>query len=591
MDDGMDNNTVTTTVKDNLSQIKYHDYFLSEQRIGEMIKAQAKHMTQSLAKVAILTLKDGIASIDLSVSKSDMDREFLAVIAACNLVDGIKECLLQGGDILQEAVHWNFDFKKFLKQYDAENNESGGVIVELQRSVDEIEALKPSAEPEPSLAELVAHSVKLDRAQSHYLVIYNDRREKELASAGSASGHDDDMFEDSAEYEQYAKKVAAITAKFNKEASRNHLQRQIDYKSKVERRNVIQQEIDARRDYQEKAVIVKSLVASYTTAISQIIMKVKNVVKEFPEIESKLSGHVTLPHTGQYFNDPYQHPTNLTAIYEILYCGFNKANMVIFCKMLMELLADETSQSESASNPMKAVSSFTRRLRRWQQMDLFKYMDQDKLFTITLLRNYHPQSKIRVDGLTYILRYANTLVTNGEEQNPNSLPLFTALTEWIEILVQSQQLKNIGGSNNSDKKPAATPANNNNNKAGVVTRTEQVAAAQTAPPSRPATTVPRRVLTMAEGLYSERIGPERGLCIVGYKAGTVWPYTATDKVCSKCHGSDANKKCNPPCLGLSPCDKCKLFGHKTSQCLQQLTSKRSYARAAAEAEGDEEFDN
>ena len=155
-----------------------------------------------------------------------------------------------------------------------------------------------------------------------------------------------------------------------------------------------------------------------------IANKIKSVIDEFyPDIKRKLQGKIKL-YNGNFSTDPFT-SQNLAGLYMALYTEYNKANISIFCKQLLDLL-DEKSYAD----PTKAISEVTSELKQWNQLDLYQYMDQDKLFVMSLIRKLSTSGDVRKRAIERILLTAQK-IENAEisPEHLGQLPLFDDLKD------------------------------------------------------------------------------------------------------------------------------------------------------------------
>ena len=96
---------------------------------------------------------------------------------------------------------------------------------------------------------------------------------------------------------------------------------------------------------------------------------------------------------------------NLSGMFALLHQEYNKITMGAFCDYLMALMSESSSKEESSKNPQVQLKRMDKHLKMWLDMDLEKFMTPDHLFTICLLRSYHPDTVIRSDGVRHILEY------------------------------------------------------------------------------------------------------------------------------------------------------------------------------------------
>jgi len=195
----------------------------------------------------------------------------------------------------------------------------------------------------------------------------------------------------------------------------------------------------------------------------------------------------------------------------------------------------------------------------------FNNMTQDHLYTITLLRTYHPSSNIRRDGVRHVFEFARELELNqnlrraaGEYAN---MPLYTELVRWIkDVHVKGMQFS----TNTRGFKPSSTPSLSSVTPFSPKTPSLELAATgveavdkQGAGTVKPKRGPPPPTGPIATGPYDDEITRDRNLyCSDGFL------YIATKKQCENCTHS-------PRCFNRR-CRKCTLYGHRDEQCAQRV---------------------
>jgi hypothetical protein len=138
-----------------------------------------------------------------------------------------------------------------------------------------------------------------------------------------------------------------------------------------------------------------------------IATSVCNSVRRYPTIKTKLEGQVTLAN-GERMVDPLG-KMSLPGIYAILYRDYSKASLDVFCTMLLQLISEDLGYDTSINNSELGVQKILQQLRAWEQLDLYEYMSKDKLFTVALLKMYHPKSEVRIRGVTVVIEYVRRI--------------------------------------------------------------------------------------------------------------------------------------------------------------------------------------
>ena len=262
---------------------------------------------------------------------------------------------------------------------------------------------------------------------------------------------------------------------------------------------------------------------------------------------------------------------NLSGMFALLHQEYNKITMGAFCDYLMALMSESSSKEESSKNPQVQLKRMDKHLKMWLDMDLEKFMTPDHLFTICLLRSYHPDTVIRSDGVRHILEYSRRLETDitlkaavGEYAN---MPLYTELVRWInDVHVKSMQFSNSAKGSPANTMPNAPHTSQSDKKSPslelAATATSATGASATAASEN--TNGPRRNQrpyfhprnkTYASGPYHAEV--YRTSDLYG-KSG--FPYQALTNPCVSCNHI-------PRCLGKQ-CPKCHYWGHNATDCCQ-----------------------
>lgn len=410
-----------------------------------------------------------------------------------------------------------------------------------------------------------------------------DKRRTELQQ-----DYDDELLNDedanwlrSPEYRRFQANVADLTDKIELEFDREYVNALRDYQlaqSTFVKRSAGIREIETQL---RQLTVCEIFVNGLQSVMVNIATSVCNAVRRYPTIKTKLEGQVTLAN-GERMVDPLG-KNSLPGIYAILYRDYSKASLDVFCTMLLQLMSEDHGYDVSVNHPEIGVQKVLQELRQWEQLDLYTYMSKDKLFTVALLKSYHPKSEVRIRGVTVVIEYVRrrelgevTEVVSGDHSD---MPIFLHLIDWIERVhgvskkfgkgESTNSVSNKSNSMSNEKKQQSTsnwvPRTNSRVGHGL----EQAAAASVSSADQD-----------AKGPYGTAISRDAMLMVTlteGGGAGKRVPYTATLSQCDLCYiAGTREKKHNgnhkPYCFG-GQCHKCHLYGHRNSHCLQQLSKE------------------
>ena len=201
-------------------------------------------------------------------------------------------------------------------------------------------------------------------------------------------------------------------------------------------------------------------------------------------------------------------------------------------------------------------------------MDLEKFMTPDHLFTICLLRSYHPDTVIRSDGVRHILEYSRRLESDkflqssvGEYAN---MPLYTELARWInDVHVKSMQFSNSSSTSSNKHTHTNSNASTSSNASDRRHSTMELAAAASDSSNNYVRRISSKIpatppnVTYATGPYDGEVLFNRNLYA---KSG--FRYQALLNRCASCPHQ-------PRCYSKK-CTKCNYWGHNDNDCCQVI---------------------
>ena len=404
---------------------------------------------------------------------------------------------------------------------------------------------------------------------------------------------DDDFLNDqdanwlrSAEYKRYQASVVDLSSKLELEFDREYVNALKEYQLLQSTYVKMTAEVKDVESQLRQLTVCEIFINGLQSVMVNIATSVCNAVRRYPTIKTKLEGQVTLAN-GERMVDPLG-KNSLPGIYAILYRDYSKASLDVFCTMLLQLMSEDHGYDVSVNHPEIGVQKVLQELRQWEQLDLYTYMSKDKLFTVALLKSYHPKSEVRNRGVTVVIEYVRRLelgevaeVVSGDHSD---MPIFLHLIDWIERVHGASKKFGKGEAtsyskpnSSSDKKQQAhhswSQKSINNpswsqkslNNAGL----EQAAVATVSTTDQDAI-----------GPYTGVVDRDARLMVTltdGGGAGKRVPYTATQSQCALCYVPGTREKKNngnhkPYCFG-GQCHKCHLYGHRNSHCLQQLSKE------------------
>lgn len=391
----------------------------------------------------------------------------------------------------------------------------------------------------------------------------------------------EELWLQSGEYLKFQSSLAILHGKLELQFNREYVKVLNDYQSSLTNYQNVTKCIRELQDEVRKHTIRDIFINGLQSVMVSIATSVCNAIRRYPGIKTKLEGQVTLSN-GERMVDPLG-KMSLPGIYAILYRDYSKASLDVFCTMLLQLISDDLGYEASVNNSELGVQKILQQLRSWEQLDLYEYMSKDKLFTVALLKMYHPKSDVRIRGVTVVIEYVRRIEA-GEVSavvvgDHSDMPIFLHLIDWIERVHGVSKKFGKGdptftlksGSSSASEKKVQLQQSSSNWSQKRTGGFEQAAVATVT------SNAPTRNLD-AKGPYNTAVERNALLMITitdGACAGHRVPYTATQSSCALCYDpvtkvkkSTGNHK--PYCYN-GMCNKCHLFGHKDTQCCQQLS--------------------
>jgi hypothetical protein len=260
----------------------------------------------------------------------------------------------------------------------------------------------------------------------------------------------------------------------------------------------------------------------------------------------------------------------------------------------------------SRDRPDIAVTQTNKHLKTWQQLQLYSFMDMDKLFTMSLLNSFHRESDIKQRATMEVIQFIEKNLSHiGAEDDfddfhhdSNEMVIYNHLTNYItNVYMKSKAIPNNNNNqrqnnNNHNNNGNFQKNNNNNNQRTSYGSTNPRGAENAAIASVPNTTYNNNTTNNgkskeAKGPYDHPVYREDDLWFTDTKTGNRYLYLATKLLCAQCSSKSTNAKGNvhkPACF-TGYCNKCKLFGHKSFYCRQRgVNISTATANAADEEE-------
>ena len=571
----------------------------------ELLKKAAAGVTEKGSTNFATELKNKIDGTDLpsyrSVFGSTKDEQKQAEHKFGRLiVDGISTIFANGGEVLTAIIKTNFPIHSYLKVVQEENHDFEAEINELMSADFDDMVLEPN-EKIINLKADIALKDKTAELYDRYNQLYtqnwsvtgstNKKKSKNAKAKASIKEDikdDEDeesnqerealVFESSTEFQQYVKEVKMFKAKNDDAAQREFVSKYDSYELYVANRSIRKRQIDVKKSHLAKESIVQCVYNGYHMAVVRVANKIKNAVKDCSAVVDKLRGRVVIECTKESMSDPYS-ALNTTGMYQILLNTYAKPSLGMFNSQLLDITTYEESLAVCNSDPMKVVTSIESHFKIWNQLDLFAYMTRDKFFLVMMLRFMHAKSDLRRQATAHVVEAINKKESGGVgekdsdaiEKENRDMPMYTELINWLSKEYTTTQDLTANISREKVKDPSKTESKNTSIMYGKRQAGGESAAAASENDEH----------KYVSGVYDREVLRNEMLHVKNVSTGRVHLYTATANVCVKCSDVDRTKKHSFPACFIGLCHKCKLAGHASRDCHQNVKGN-SAAHAAVD---------
>ena len=187
----------------------------------------------------------------------------------------------------------------------------------------------------------------------------------------------------------------------------NHIQ---EHQKEMNKINQLKENLSNKKNIVQDLTVLSNIHIAFSTAIMLIVGKVKQSVRNYPEIVSKLQCRVILSETNQVVENPFE-KNSLSGLMEILRSEFVKANLVQFKHKLLDVLNFRLSKTQMEGSPFHGVQAITQKINVWKSMNLFSYLNEDIFWTVSYLRMYNTDTEIYQKALSHSMEFIHRVTT------------------------------------------------------------------------------------------------------------------------------------------------------------------------------------
>lgn len=323
----------------------------------------------------------------------------------------------------------------------------------------------------------------------------------------------------------------------------------------------------------ERYVVVNVIVDNIRSAMVTLTQKIKASVANVSKVHNKLTATVCLDSTGEYIANPFA-TSNLSGLCQILKNEYYTANIITFNRDFADVLSCPVTQTQLMANPLLAAVWTDKRISEWVSVDCWKFMTMD-IFFVNILLGYLPNNAFKQKCVAEIFDFLQKMESDrslGDESQSGvgSMPIYQHLVEFMRVQFESESYMSITAPKNQGNTSQKTPAQQQSQ--------QKVGGGH-------GSYTPHRTygngVEMAASvstLYTGEVTRDKNVSVRDAMTGTIFAYSATKEKCALCYGKPTGDKSLTPhaprCFG-GDCVHCKLFGHKSRSCMQDLAKQQS----------------
>jgi hypothetical protein len=643
-----------------------HNNIVQRERIAQALIMTASGLTEKLVATTNLSLHNFVSNINFAYvrdSLNTVDSTTEKLMVGGHLFEQLNHALSFGNHHLKDIVIHNFSVQDLLLSHNSIRQSLDHRVTTLQmakaasvevQEVDNYDRL-------PALAHYEIYRRRkdlMDRARAEweatqgsnnssgstkaasksasampYNLRPNQHREGMEQSATAASNAGVAGTDAAAAFEESDYYLAAQqeSSTLDKEYEfiltnlRNHYfdQQNLKKTHDAQRRALEQELIQVSKQLEGEGILVIYL-SGVESALEAIMSKLRTALNQpvYAEIRARLTARTIFLADNIAVANPLGEG-HLATIYQILAKYYLKPTLPGFIRQLLKVLQTSFSEQDTKQNPRKAITEADATIALWNRMNIWAYMDFDKLMAISLVRSWHERTDLRVKASNMIIEFANEIEAelakdpSNPTYAPGNMPLYTRMVSWFtDSYEQAQIVRHMkqdsgqpaaqpyspagstygkqqqpgtkGGSNTSGQSapqsslaPAAKAQSTT--MTGRVGGAEQAAAATTPASTEAAWWTKCQPVT---GMYNSDVTRAFQLYVVSSDTGKYYPYTATDTACPVCNRKPPSNGKRESCVTNAArcfggqCMNCMKYGHKAANCHQYVVSKESAACAA-----------
>lgn len=530
---GSDYNTTSTQTLKGVQQLLH-----TEEEAIEAIEHQSVGLSIELAGKFSENKKNIISAIDFKVSavESNTQRAIVTAFVARHVANCIDLCLQSGGDCLTKVVLSNFQLQTYITNVTSQRIDLDEEIALKESDIRNCQVSEPSRDYHEDVCKL-QKARQQNTLYNRYKTQFQERVSHATTRRQAQQQIEPELFVNSEEYATYIQELRMADAEAELNLSQNFVTEREKYVKTMQKQVNLKNELEELKRKRTNANVQEQVLTGLTAIIGLILTKLRAALTNYPEVTSLLVGRVNLANQLNIV-DPLNNG-NLCGIYYILHREYNQATLPTFFTHFLELVQTKISEYDSNNKIGTATNLVNSKLKIWQQLKLFEFMDLDTLFTVILLNAFAPGTDFRHQLTLEVLKFTEQLNQQDSAYNSDSMPLYTFTQQYIHTYTQTKSMTtdDTRGRRNQNSQYRSFNSTTQNRQSGV----ETAAAATTIVPGD------------AIGPYNCEITKDHKLYITDVKSGHRYPYTAT----------------MVPGAYKGKCADCKMYGHLKEYCKQE----------------------
>jgi len=556
----------------------------TEDQVEDLLKQQCRSMPTEVAKKFQESIRDKMNGINIDPQRNLILAESAdETLVGSFIYQGVQSLIRQGGPTLKAIILTDFDVDGYITK-------KRQILNQLETDV---QRLKEIDDTDMEAPDLNLHNLRKDhkikkeqkKLREEFILMFGESMRTSLPKSGvetrsSSKESTEITFESSPEYKEMIKAMKEIEDEISMEYDEEFLVNLAKFEELKKEKKVSKGKIEKLEYHKSQELVMELVLQGFQLALSKIGTMIKDAVKYHTTIASKLNDRVQLDQNKKTINGPLR-DGNVAGLYQLLHNLYSKPSMVIFSRMLHELITVQPTAEEINNHPERVMLKFFELLKKWDAMGLYEFMTKDRLFTICMIKAYSSSTHLHLKMLEHLFEYIRSYeegrVIISDHDLANATPFLDETSSWIRSYTRSikfdtkTELPAASTSDLAKKRPSNYPRNHPTGKqfdSAASATASASASASAATDDEKRTVAWISSYTKAQHGYNRQVNRDEKL-YVERPTGEVFLYTATENPCPICQDKNKTNRHPIPNCYQGKCSVCGLYGHNKVDCHQK----------------------